>query len=928
MRRSIAGLAGLVFGLLAVVSGGFPVGAQNQIVPVAIAVIGERTIDTGTGAVTVELDGSGSFDPDPGGSIAEYRWEVVTEDYQWVQIIGPDASIASFKVPSEELAARYGPTIEFRLTVTDSGSPSVSASAVVAFEVIRSPDVRISVSARLPAFQGEQIDGYDDDGDGAVDEIDERYTRQGVIHRPGESGNAANEWDVLEGSLLVVDGSGSFDAEGPLPASAFNWERVHVSDVPSVTDTLPDGARGQKTLSTDENLNVVESISSETVGRLPFMGRGVDNSYILYYQLTVTNRRGVSSSQLVKIVIRDDQEGPVVEIEHPVSNPDASSAEGRLEGVLPAGDDRYVISTEAAEEGVTLAAVGAADGSDRTDLLRHTWVGTGIAPSVKNGPGERTTAVFTASEETVEGDLFVITVEVEDPDGLRGGTSVELVVADTKPPTATVPPDIQTFDGANGGYPVSDPPTGRVTLRGVGFDPDGDPLTYQWEQVATASGDSLTRAYQGPHLELDGSSASTTRFTVPEVARGSEYVVYVQFTVTDQWGVSDSEIVQITIQDGGDDLSVIAGDSRRVEPGEFVRLFGDFLTDLVSADAIAGATHTWAYVGIETHPRTEHRPPLTDTEKAQGFVSGKWFPNPDGTYEGDAGGLLNNADSRYPYFDAPNIGEFNSVKLIFELTVGNVVGQQDDSDTIAILILGPYFSGTVAGPDYCANLSLGGPTTYPLDSDDDGVADTCSLKGTRREAVARQNALTTLATLNPDVFAAHLLGAEDDPETPESEALVGTCATAPDDLGDDPTDLADDICALALRDEKPESPLTPVPFAVDPVDAALFNSGIIHDPTYCTNRSLGGIPTYAFDSDDDGVADTCALPYTRREAIARHNALEAAFATHPQFPAALSFACVALGTLNFGDTPESLATDSCNLQSTDSERGNPLPTPR
>ena len=928
MQWSIAGSAGLVFGLLAVVSGGAPVGAQNQITPVAIAVIGERTTDSGTGAATVELDGSGSFDPDPGGSIVEYRWEVVSEDYQWVQIIGRDASVASFKVPSEELAAIYGPTIEFRLTVTDSGSPSMSASVVVAFEVIRSPEVRISVSARLPTLPGEQIVGYDDDGDGAIDEVDERYARQGVIHRPGESGNADNEWDIWEGSLLVVDGSGSFDAEGSLPASAFNWERVHVSDVPSVTDTLPDNTSGQKTLSTDENPNMVDSISSETVGRLPFAGRGTDNSYILYYQLTVTNRRGVSSSQLVKIVIRDDQVGPEVEIKHPVSDPDAAIAEDRREGVLPAGQKRYVISTEAAEQGVTITAVGIADGADRTDLLEHTWAGTGVKPSLSNRSGERTTAVFTAPEETVEGDSFVITVEVEDPDGLRGSTSVELVVADTKPPTATAPPDIQTFDGANGGYPVTDPPTGRVTLLGVGFDPDGDPLVYEWEQVATASGDSLTRAYQGPYLELDDSTASTARFAVPEVARGSEYVVYVQFTVTDQWGVSDSEIVQITIEDGGDDLNVIAGDTQRVEPGEFVRLVGDFLTELVSADAIAGATHTWAYVGIETHPRTEHRPPLTDAEKDQGFVFGKWLPNADGTYEADAGGRLNNADSRYPYFNAPDIGEFHSVKLIFELTVGNVVGQQDDSDTIAILILGPYFSGAVGGPNYCANLSLGGPTTYPLDSDDDGVADTCSLKGTRRGAVARQNALTTLATLNPDVFAAHLLGAEDDPETPESEALVGTCATAPDDLGDDPADLADDICALALRDEKPESPLTPVPFAVDPVDAALFNSGIIDGPTYCTNRSLGGIPTYAFDGDDDGVADTCALPYTRREAVARHNALEAAFATHPQFPAALSFACVALGTLNFGDTPESLATDSCNPQSTDSEKGHPLPTPR
>ena len=226
-------------------------------------------------------------------------------------------------------------------------------------------------------------------------------------------------------------------------------------------------------------------------------------------------------------------------------------------------------------------------------------------------------------------------------------------------------------------------------------------------------------------------------------------------------------------------------------------------------------TFSWTYAGIETHPRTENRPPITDGEIAQGFVAGQWFPNADGNYEADAGGRLSSADGRYPYFDAPELGGFNSVKLAFELTVSDGANPPDtDTATVVVTVVNSYFSGVIDGPDYCANLSLGGPQTHPLDSDEDGVADTCSLKDTRRAAVARQNALETLAALNPDAFAIALHGDPDDPDTEDvDESTEGTCATAPTDLGDADDDLADDVCGRAERDEDPERSVPLVPAA-------------------------------------------------------------------------------------------------------------------
>ena len=251
-----------------------------------------------------------------------------------------------------------------------------------------------------------------------------------------------------------------------------------------------------------------------------------------------------------------------------------------------------------------------------------------------------------------------------------------------------------------------------------------------------------------------------------------------------------------------------------------------------------------------------------------------------------------------------------------------------DTATVVVTVVNSYFSGVIDGPDYCANLSLGGPQTHPLDSGEDGVADTCSLKDTRRAAVARQNALETLAALNPDAFAIALHGDPDDPDTEDvDESTEGTCATAPTDLGDADDDLADDVCGRAERDENPERSVSSLPLPVDPSLAARFFSGVIDGPSFCANRSLGGPATYAYDRDEDGVADTCSLPYTRREAVARQRALEAAFATHPQFPAALATACTALGTLNFGDPPTALTQDACNPSPADSEKGQPLPSP-
>ncbi|MCY3635877.1 MAG: fibronectin type III domain-containing protein [bacterium] len=191
---------------------------------------------------------------------------------------------------------------------------------------------------------------------------------------------------------------------------------------------------------------------------------------------------------------------------------------------------------------------------------------------------------------------------------------------------------------------------------------------------------------------------------------------------------------------------------------------------------------------------------------------------------------------------------------------------------------GMFYSGVVTGPDFCANMSLGGARLFAHDSDGDGVADVCSLPYTRREAIARQNAVEALSVQYGGEFAR----------------------------------LVNAACAITEGDAACGGDMTAAPPAVPINDGGPFYSGIITGPSFCANRSLGGPTTYPHDGDGDGVADVCALPYTRREAIARQLAGDILAATYAaDFARELASACRGLTGADYGDNPAHLAEDAC-----------------
>ena len=906
------------------------------------------------------------------------------------------------------------------------------------------------------------VKGYDDDGDGTKDENDEKYPLDGVIDGPGENGNADNEWDIAEGALITLDGSGSSDPGGTLAAAAHDWTRVYITTpvtgyVTDPTASLPDTTAEVKMISTDEDLKMdaatVAARSAEVM--TPLVAANPADStatgrlaapFYVYYRLTVTDSSEATNSKIVKLVIHDQPADPVIDSIVPMANTDtATGAAGSKiscqTGVTGTGCEtgapgsgRYIIAPRSA---ITLTpmvaparaaipsvtAVWDADG----DTPTVTWEGaTDTDPSSNVAP-----ARFTAPASAEDGDEFTVTATATDVTGRTSSKSVTLVVATNTAPDAVAPGTLaptQLFssivvnDGPDGGDidPLTKRGTGRVKLRGIGHDPDGGSLVHVWTELALAPNatpdsdattndtvvlptldtsttpPSLDRATSvrpirlpaKPLVTIDGAFSQDASFQVPEVnARHTKIditeaaigvdlnadgdatdadavtvvAVPIAYTVLDEHQVKTTKIVIVFIRDTDDVPRANAGPNQQVAPGSFVRLNGGASSDADPGDRLA---YKWTYVGIVTDPKTEDRTAITAAERGYGFVEGKWFPydgkdaegedvtddddglagdQTRGDYHPTAGGALKNEGTAFPYFDAPRIGSFNSIKLTFELVVTD--GQATTTDAtddnasqpkrVTITITDGFYSEQVTGPGFCLSRSLGGPRTYAFDSDLDGVADVCSLSTTRRATVARQNALESLAALNPETFKDHLHGKAaviDDNDTPDDDAddtvtaaaIASQCAAAPTNLGDDDADLAADSCG---RVGSANRAVSAPPRPVDPVKAAEFFSGAIDGPHFCANRSLGGPVTYALDSDGDGVADVCSLPYTRREAVARQNALEQGFGGHAQYNQALKAACAALGTTAFeGDSPTDLAKDECSRPPTGASQGTALPT--
>ena len=254
-RRSLLALGALLALVASVLAWVTPTQAQNATPPIAIGSVSITTPATATTAATATLSGQNSFDPDDNGENADltnrgiigWKWEVVTDAYSWINLTGvtgdngtaPGGTVprgfdntnpnATFTVPSAALAARYGQTIEFRLTVIDDDNPSDTDTTMVTFNINQGPTADIAVSASLKNPM--DINWYDDDGNGVRDDPDEVYNVEGIIDGPGENGNADNELGHRRRSPTDPRRLRQHRSRRrPLLAAGHDWDLIYLSN--------------------------------------------------------------------------------------------------------------------------------------------------------------------------------------------------------------------------------------------------------------------------------------------------------------------------------------------------------------------------------------------------------------------------------------------------------------------------------------------------------------------------------------------------------------------------------------------------------------------------------------------------------------------------------------------------------------------------
>jgi subtilisin-like proprotein convertase family protein len=400
----------------------------------------------------VQLDGSGSYDPDS---------DPLT--YLWAQTQGPTVTLSS----------------------TTAVNPTFTAPTVTG-----PTDLRFTLTV--------------DDGRGGVDLDSVTITVLETPPPPNQPpvADAGPDQQVYESTQVQLDGSGSYDPDSdPL---TYLWTQTQG---PTVT------------------------LSSMTAVNPTFTAPTVTSPTDLRFTLTVDDGRGGVDSDSVTITVLETPPGPN---QPPVAN---------------AGPDQQVY------ESTQVQLDGSGSHDPDSDPLTYLWTQT-QGPTVTLSSTTAVNPTFTAPTVTSPTDLrFTLTVD----DG-RGGVdsdSVTITVLETppgpnQPPVADAGPNIVVESGTTG------------VLDGSGsYDPDGDPLTYAWVALTNIG-----------LINLSDPTAPAPTFTAPVVS--SDTTVTFQLTVDDGNGAQSSDTMFVTIvPDAGGVFPVAdAGDDQIVAWNSSVQLDG------------------------------------------------------------------------------------------------------------------------------------------------------------------------------------------------------------------------------------------------------------------------------------------------------------------------------------------------------------------
>ena len=569
-----------------------------------------RTVNEGA---SVTLSGSGT---DPERETMSYSWRL-SSGTPSVTLTNANRASASFTAPTQLVNSA---SLVFELTVTDNRG--ASGTDRVTITVTAGPND----APTADAGSSRTVNG------GAA------VTLSGSGTDP-ESETLSYSWRQTSGASVTLTGANtatpSFTAPTGLAGGSILVFELTVTDargasaVDTVTITIPapDTTPDSFSFTARNNVDPATEVTSNTItvrGISAGISISVTNGALIVDGAAFSGNT-VSSGQTVAVKVTS-----------------SSTFGQRVTATVTIGtvSRNFVVTTRAGSGNANLSALYLTYGSEQSLALSPAFNAATTAYTAAITGAVTLTVSATASDS---GASF--SISPADGDSIAGGHQVALTSVGSTAITVSVTAE----GGATRDYRITvtrrnAPHTvaagsnqtvdegDAVTLSGSATDPDGEALTYLWEQSSGA-----------PSVSISSSTAASASFTAPTQLAANATLVF-RLTVTDPHNLRVSDTVTITVTAGANDApTASAGSNQTVNEGAAVTLSGS---------------------GSDPENET---------------LSYSWRQS-----SGTPNVSLSNANRATARFTAPT-QLVNDASLVFELTVTDARGESD-TDTVTITV--------------------------------------------------------------------------------------------------------------------------------------------------------------------------------------------------------------------------------------------------
>jgi hypothetical protein len=472
----------------------------------------------------VEMSGSNEFDPShsiqmnptftapavtSGKTVLKFELTVIdNQDFQDVDEVLVNVVSQAYADASRPPVADAGPDqmVDAGASVTLNASNSSDPEGKIFsyhWDVVSGPDsvalweedvkTPVFLAPLEPGSATIQLTVTDDAAHADTDEVQVSWENEPPV------ADAGSDQSVEVGEHVTLDGSASSDADDGI--DSFKWTQIS-----GPTVALADSG-------TENPSFTAPSITGATVD--------------LTFQLTVEDKGDQSSSDQVKVTVTNRQNPPTA----------------------GAGDDQSVKETTL----VTLNGTGSSDPDD--DIQSYSWIQLTGGPAVALSNSNTATPTFYAP--SISGPVVLnFQLTVRDAGGRSDTDTVKISVYDNgASPVANAGVNQTVFNGD------------VVTLDGSGSsDPDGTIQRYHWSQVS------------GPTVTLSSDAAIRPTFVAPENIELQSDLVF-DLEVFDNDGLRSVDEVVITERIGTEPPMADAGPDQTVDEEDMVVLDGSASSD-------------------------------------------------------------------------------------------------------------------------------------------------------------------------------------------------------------------------------------------------------------------------------------------------------------------------------------------------------------